>query len=97
MFETADLVAPVAAVVSTDRKRSVIATGLGVALAIASLNPFAPQASATIEDRPFDCPTGVENGPPCGPSEDNRIDLKCPEGHVSANPPCGPPNNLGRK
>jgi hypothetical protein len=71
---------------------TVIATGLGVVLALASLNLFAPQASATIE-----CPTGVENGPPCGPSEDSRIDLKCPDGHVSPNPPCGPPDNLGRK
>ena len=71
---------------------AVTVTGLGLVLALASLNLFTPQASATLEDRPFECPTGVQNGPPCGPPDGGRDrPFDCPNG-TPEGPPCGPPN-----
>ena len=46
---------------------AVIVTGLGVVLVLAPLNLFALQASATLEDRPFECPNGAPDDLPCGP------------------------------
>ena len=46
---------------------AVTVTGLGLVLALVSMNLFTPQASATLEDRPFDCPNGTPEGQLCCP------------------------------